>query len=137
MFWGCFTYDKKGPCHVYKPETRVERASAAQTISQLNAELEPVMRAEWELNTAMKRTGLRAKPGKKPVWRWIEKTGKLVRSSRGGIDWWRYQTCVLLPKLIPFAKVREQDRPGTVVMEDKAPAHVHHYQNVVYSLYHV
>ena len=22
-------------------------------------------------------------------------------------------------------------------MEDKAPAHVHHYQNVVYSLYHV
>lgn len=21
MFWGCFTYDFKGPCHIYYPET--------------------------------------------------------------------------------------------------------------------
>ena len=21
MFWGCFTYDHKGPCHIYYPET--------------------------------------------------------------------------------------------------------------------
>jgi hypothetical protein len=44
MFWGCFTYDKKGPCYVYKPETKVERDAAAQKISELNAELEPLMR---------------------------------------------------------------------------------------------
>lgn len=137
MFWGCFTYDRKGPCHIYRPETKLEREAAARTITQLNAELEPVMREEWELSTAMNRIGLSNKPGRKPAWRWTEKNGKLVRSSGSGIDWWRYQTCVLLPKLIPFAQECAQDRPRTVVMEDKAPAHAHHYQNVVYSLYKV
>ncbi|EOA82794.1 uncharacterized protein SETTUDRAFT_56772, partial [Exserohilum turcica Et28A] len=76
-------------------------------------------------------------PGRKPQWRWTEQTGKLVRSSKGGIDWWRYQSCVLIPKLIPFAKECLQDRPQTVVMEDKAPGHAHQYQNVVYSLSNV
>lgn len=23
MFWGCFSYDKKGPCHIWKPETEI------------------------------------------------------------------------------------------------------------------
>jgi hypothetical protein len=138
MFWGCFSYDKKGPCHVYRPETKIEKEIATWKISQLNADLEPVMREEWELSTAMRRTGLRNKPGKKPTWRWTETTGKLVRKpGSAGIDWWRYQTCVLIPKLIPFAQACKQDRPQIVVMEDKAPAHVHHYQSVVYSLYDV
>lgn len=30
-----------------------------------------------------------------------------------------------------------KDRPQTVVMEDMAPAHAHHYQDKVYSLYKV
>lgn len=46
MFWGCFTYDKKGPCHVYKPEIRVEKQMAAQKISELNAKLEPLLQGE-------------------------------------------------------------------------------------------
>ncbi|KAL6167944.1 hypothetical protein ACJQWK_05613 [Exserohilum turcicum] len=125
MFWGCFSYDKKGPCHIYQPETNVEKKDAARKIEQLNAELEPLQREEWELSTSMRRTGLRNKPGRKPQWRWTEQTGKLVRSSKGGIDWWRYQSCVLIPKLIPFAKECLQDRPQTVVMEDKAPRHAH------------
>ncbi|EOA85997.1 uncharacterized protein SETTUDRAFT_112450, partial [Exserohilum turcica Et28A] len=121
----------------YQPETNVERKDAARKIEQLNAELEPLQREEWELSTSMRRTGLRNKPGRKPQWRWTEQTGKLVRSSKGGIDWWRYQSCVLIPKLIPFAKECLQDRPQTVVMEDKAPGHAHQYQNVVYSLSNV
>ena len=28
MFWGCFSYDKKGPCHIWQPETAVERKKA-------------------------------------------------------------------------------------------------------------
>jgi len=137
MFWGCFSYDKKGPCHVYQPETKAEREDAARRIEQLNAELEPLQREEWELSESMRRTGLRNKRGRKPQWRWTEKTGKLMRTSGGGIDWWRYQTCVLIPKLIPFAKECLQDRPQTVVMEDKAPSHAHHYQSVIYRLYDV
>ena len=25
MFWGCFSYDKKGPCHCWTPETNKEK----------------------------------------------------------------------------------------------------------------
>jgi hypothetical protein len=79
MFWGCFSYERKGPCHVYKPETMAEKKDAARKIEQLNAELEPIQKQEWELTTSMRRVGLRNKPGKKPQWRWTEKTGKLER----------------------------------------------------------
>lgn len=133
MFWGSFSYDKKGPCHIYCVETKAEKEEAARQISHLNDALEPAMRQDWELSTAMRRTGLRNKPGKKPEWRWTVKNGKLVRGQGGGIDWWRYQSCVLLPKLLPFAKECLKDRPGTVVQEDKAPAHAHHYQTIIYT----
>lgn len=26
MFWACFTYDHKGPCHIYYPETEEQKA---------------------------------------------------------------------------------------------------------------
>jgi hypothetical protein len=26
MFWACFTYDHKGPCHIYYPETPEQMA---------------------------------------------------------------------------------------------------------------
>ncbi len=32
------------------------------------------------------------------------KNGKLGRGSKGGIDWYRYQTKILVPKLLPFAQ---------------------------------
>ena len=28
MFWGCFTFDKKGPCYVQKLETAIEKKQA-------------------------------------------------------------------------------------------------------------
>ena len=133
MFWGCFTYDYKGPSHVWRPETAQEKRDAALKIDEINKILEPIMREEWELTTGMKRIGLRNKPGRAPQWRWTKENGKLTRGSdKGGIDWWRYQTGVLLPKLIPFAKKCMRARPGTLVQEDKAPSHAHHAQNLVY-----
>jgi hypothetical protein len=48
------------------------------------------MREKWELKKGMERLGLRAKPGKKPQWRWNEKNGKLARGKGLGIDWWHY-----------------------------------------------
>lgn len=130
MFWGCFSYDKKGPCHIWKPETKKEKEKAEKELEKLNAELEPIMKEEWELNTGMKRLGLRAKGGLKPQWKWTKKTGKLARGSKGGIDWYRYQQEVLIPKLLPFAK---ECGPEALVQEDRAPAHAHHAQALVYS----
>jgi transposase len=133
MFWGCFTYDKKGPCHCWIPETKQEKEQAAKKIDELNIELEPLMREKWELEKGMERLGLRAKPGKKPQWRWNEKNGKLARGKGSGIDWWRYQSIIMRPKLIPFAKECMKERPSTLIQEDRAPAHSHHIQRYVYS----
>ena len=45
------------------------------------------------------------------------------QKSKGGIDWWRYLTFVLLPKLLPFAQGLKCLYPGIVVQEDKAPSY--------------
>lgn len=81
----------------------------------------------------MRRLNLRKRaPGRQPKWRWTQENGKLVRGLKGGIDWYRYQTMILKPKLIPFALECKKDRPNTVVQEDKAPSHNHWIQNRVY-----
>ena len=52
MFWGCFSWDKKGPCHIWKSETKTEQKENEKILAQVNTELEPIMKAEWELNTS-------------------------------------------------------------------------------------
>lgn len=138
MFWGCFSYDKKGPCHIYTPETKKEKEAAQEQIDALNEELEPIKKAEWELNTGLARLGLRNRPGKKPVWKWNKKNGKLVRDGKGGIDWWQYQSKVMIPKLIPFAKECAEALPGGgIIQEDGAPSHIHWYQEIVYNIHQI
>jgi hypothetical protein len=135
MFWGSFTYEKKGPCHCWCPETAQEKKMAEEEIEKLNEELEPAARHQWELETAEKRLGKTR--GRKPVWHWNQKNGKLTRSGKGGIDWYRYQTKVLIPKLLPFAKECLETRPKTIVQEDKAPSHAHYIQQRTFDLWKV
>ncbi|KAL6352059.1 hypothetical protein LRP88_14872 [Fusarium phalaenopsidis] len=137
MFWAAFSYDKKGPCHCWGPETAKERKESDLRLKEINQELEPIMKEEWELTTGVRRLGLRALPGKKPQWKWKKANGKLTRGSGKGIDWWRYQQTILLPKMLPFAKECQKERPGTIVQEDKAPAHNHHAQQRVYDLHNI
>jgi hypothetical protein len=138
MFWGCFSYDKKGPCYCWQPETAQEKRIAEQEIEQLNCQIEQSLRDQWELETSMRRVNLRRQPaGKKPQWKFTKKTGKLSRGGKGGIDWYRYQKLILLPKLLPFAKECAIERPGTLVQEDKAPAHNHYIQQRVFDLQEV
>ena len=89
MFWGCFTYDEKGPCHCWAPETAKDRQLAEARVEELNKVLEPAAKEAWELNTQMTRLGLRQRPGRQPTWRWNKKNGKLTRSGKG-IDWYAY-----------------------------------------------
>jgi transposase len=139
MFWGSFSYDKKGPCHCWLPETAIESKAAEIAIEALNKELEPLLKEQWELSNGMRRLELRNLPGRKPQWRFNEKNGKLSRSKnrKGGIDWYAYQTKVLIPLLLPFAQECAVDRPGTIVQEDKAPSHSHHAQKAVFDLWKV
>ena len=116
MFQGAFSYNKKGPIHCWKPETKKDKEHAQKIINEINEILEPIRREEWELNKRMERLGLRNKPGIKPTWIWNKDHGKLVREAKkGGIDWQRYQSQVLILKLIPFVKKCEKNRPGIVV----------------------
>lgn len=97
--------------------------------------LEPEARKIWELEVGVNRMKLREgkAPGRAPQWRWNKKTGKLTRGGKGGIDWWRYQKIILIPKLIPFAKECEAaGRLGMLIQEDKAPAHSHSLQQQVF-----
>jgi hypothetical protein len=87
----------------------------------------------------MQRVNLRRQvPGRKPVWKFTKKTGKLVREAKsGGIDWYRYGKVILLDKLLPFATECMKDCPEILVQEDKAPSHAHHYQAEIYNLFEV
>jgi len=38
MFWGCFTYDHKGPCHIYYPETPAQQLANEVRMEKLNKE---------------------------------------------------------------------------------------------------
>ena len=80
----------------------------------------------------MKRMGLHNKGGRKLTWRWDEKHGKVVRKGKGGVDWYRYQKIILLPKRLPFAKECMKDRPDTIVQEDKALSHASKHQDLVF-----
>jgi transposase len=91
MFWGCFSYDFKGPCHIYQTPTAAQQKKAEKELEIANRAREERAREEWELNNAFSRLQLRPRPGRKPVFKFAPKHGKLVRSSKGGIDWYRYQ----------------------------------------------
>ena len=62
MFWGCFSYDWKGPMHIWKAETAAEKKKAKEEIDCLNKILEPQARQRWELETAMRCFNLRGRP---------------------------------------------------------------------------
>lgn len=97
--------------------------------------LEPAARAAWELNTRMTRLKIdRNVGGKKPEWKFTKERGALVREKgKGGIDWWRYQTVILLPKLLPFAQEVKDKLGDVLVQEDKAPSHAYKNQVLVYN----
>ena len=136
MFWGCFSYDYRGPCHVYQTESAAQKAAALHDLQQRNASIEATTRNDWELAQAARRHlnvhNARAK-GKEPQWRFTKETGKLVREhKKDGIDWYRYQQEVLKPKMLPFAK-----QHNLIVQEDGAPAHKHGNNISLYNLFEV
>ena len=139
MFWGCFSWDKKGPCHIWTTETAAERKESEKELAILNETFEEALKTEWELSTGVRRMNLRRRPpGPKPKWRFTKANGKLVREGNaGGIDWYRYWKLILLSKVIPFVKECQKDRLDTLIQEDNASSHAHHHTRTVYALYDI
>jgi len=69
MFWGCFSYDKKGPCHIWEDETAMEKRQSERWLQEQNQILEPICKAEWELENGMRRLRISSRniPGPKPI----------------------------------------------------------------------
>ena len=66
-----------------------------------NSLTEEAHKTAWELETGIARLGIRNKPGKKPVWKYTDKTRAAVRKTgKGGVDWYRYQEVILKKKLL-------------------------------------
>ena len=53
MFWGCFSYDYKGSCHIWKAESAAEKTAAARSIEKVNKHYKSTVKAKWELFTVM------------------------------------------------------------------------------------
>ncbi len=68
---------------------------------KLNEVLGQHVRVDWEA----KQEALRAsKPRRGGRQKWDKNHGKVVRDGRRGIDWYRFQKYILIPKLICFAQ---------------------------------
>jgi hypothetical protein len=91
--------------HIWETETVKEKKAADRDLEAMNAVLEEPTRTEWELSNAMNRIHItRNQSGPRAQWKWNKKNGKLVREGKaGGIDWYRYQKQVIIPKSILFA----------------------------------
>ena len=139
MFWGCFSYDKKGPCHIWEEKTAEEKKEAKEWMNKINKELKPECYLEWEAATAicwLKLTHIMGGP--KPKWKWCEKTDKLKRRAmHRGIDWYWYYCIILKKKLLPFVKECQCIHSETIVQEDNALSHAHKHQTKIYSLWKV
>lgn len=132
MFWACYSWEKKGPRHVWRPETKKEKQSAQEVLDELNSQLGPTMRFEWQKEDERYAAAYAANPqrARHRRWKWCEATGKLERREGKGVDWYRYQKEIHIDKLIPFAK---EMGPDALVQEDKAPSHAHVAQAQIFA----
>jgi len=85
----------------------------------------------------MQRLGIQHnRPDREPQFRITVNNGAFQRNAngKGGIDWYRYLTTILLPILIPFGVECQIDHSDTNIEEDKAPAHASHHQQIYYDV---
>ena len=106
MWWSAFSYDKKGPFHIWEEETKEERGACARDLAERNAARYENDKVNWELENGIRR--LRATstmPSPKSVFKHDENTRAYVlKEGKGGINWYRYQKVILEPLLLLFAK---------------------------------
>jgi hypothetical protein len=106
MFWGCFSYDHKGLCHIWRRKTAEEKRREHAILDGWNELREPERRQRWEdarLLIHLSRGG--RERGQPAQWRFTKANDKLVREAkRGGIDWLRYLFQVVVPKNFPIAE---------------------------------
>lgn len=143
MFWGCFSFDFKGPCHVYVKESATEKREYTAIIKAHNDTQIPIIRAQWRAKEALKAlkwSALNRKPpGKPALFENYLKSHPLIMSrekGKGGIDHMRYRYEVVKPLVIPYMYEVSLQRPhdpdnlcvpGPIFQQDNAPSHISHW----------
>ncbi|RPA74101.1 hypothetical protein BJ508DRAFT_333402 [Ascobolus immersus RN42] len=131
QFYEAFTYDEKGSCNTWVPESEQQRKASYELLNAKNEKL----RAEAEKTFAevlekRKRKGKVQDPAwvrQRIAWR---KTDALVHSEGGGIDWFDHLYGWTIPHLIPFMKRLNKGREEGemyVLMEDGSASHKSEY----------
>ena len=122
MFWAAYTSKMKSPTYIFDKETAAERDEAKENLADRNADI--------DAQQQIVREHFLAEQAKKPKSRRLKRVPKVEgirydrnKNSRGGIDWYRYQTYVLLPRLIPFIKEVIEAYGQYFLVQDGAPAH--------------
>lgn len=97
QFYGAFTYDEKGPCHVYAKETAEQKKAAAEAIKKENLDRqEQRERLIPQARAALQE--LREAEANLRKWPWSKKMAyKCNDRVRGGIDGYRHREEVLKP----------------------------------------
>ena len=123
QFYGAFTYNAKGPCHIYNKETQEEKHKAEVALKEENQRnklqreaLVPQARA------ALREIGDNAANSRARPWTNKHQLARGDRS-RGGVDGYRHREEVLKPLLVPWLKQLEKEGRRPILLEDGAPAH--------------
>ena len=103
IFWAVYTSQIKGPSYIFGKEIAAERELAKEDLTRRNADIDAQQQIVREY--------FLAEQAKKPPSRRLKRIPKVPgvrykrnKNAKGGIDWYRYQTYILLPRLIPFIK---------------------------------
>ena len=122
MFWAAYTSQMKGPSYMFGKETAAERELAKEDLARRNADI--------DAQQQIVREHFLAEQAKKPPSRRLKRVPKVPgvryernKNAKGGIDWYRYQTYILLPRLIPFIKEVIKAYGKCFLVQDGAPAH--------------
>ena len=107
------------PYHLYPTPYETKSQQTAAVVQ---------LRREWEEEKAeveMYNLTPRGRIGPKPLPE-LKERGK---GRKGGIDWFIYRERIQIPLLYPFTISARAGGLDIVIMEDNAPAHIHHYHN--------
>ena len=115
MQWSCFSYDEKGPYHIWEDETPAEKRSCKADLAARDAERYEKDKEEWEMACSIERLHVtRAQSGPRAQFKHTKKTGAyILNEGKGGVNQYQYQEKILKPLLLPFAKKCLEKRPRT------------------------
>ena len=122
MLWGCYTSEMRGPSFMFTKETAPERQQAQEDLNNRNSEYlvqQQIIKEHFLAEQAKKPKSRRLKRVPKPEGVLLERN----KNAKGGIDWYRYQTYVLLPRLIPFIHEVINKYGECFLIQDGAPSH--------------